>query len=245
VTAPDTERTGQRTAAPNGGVDRAAAVLFDMDGLLIDSEPLWTVAEQELAASLGGQWSQQIKAVVVGTRLEYAVPAILDWYGVANGPAEVAAATTFLLDRMVELFDEALPLSDGAVELVEALRERGVKLGLVSSSYRVLVDAALRDMGDVRFDVTLAGDEVRHGKPDPEPYLTTCLTLGVDPAATVVLEDAPSGVTSGEAAGCVVVAVPSVADIAATPTRPVVTRLADIDPDWLIGLPGLVRSRHG
>jgi HAD superfamily hydrolase (TIGR01509 family) len=213
---------------------RAAAVLFDMDGLLIDSEPLWTVAEIELANQLGGEWSDGIKTAIIGTRLDVAVPKILEWYDVARGESEVAAAMDFLLRRMVELFHDDLPLMPGALELIDGVRALGVRTALVSSSYRVLVDAALDTLGRGRFDLSLAGDEVGHGKPSPEPYLTACERLGIQPAQAVILEDAMSGVTSGEAAGATVVAVPWVAPIEATPTRPVMASLAAIDPLWLV-----------
>jgi HAD superfamily hydrolase (TIGR01509 family) len=219
--------------SPVGG-RRAAAVLFDMDGLLIDSEPLWTVAEIELAHQLGGEWSDGIKTVIIGTRLDVAVPKILEWYDVPRGKSEVDAAMEFLLRRMVELFHDELPLMPGALELVDGVRALGVRTALVSSSYRVLVDAALDTLGRERFDLSLAGDEVRHGKPSPEPYLTACERLAIHPAQAVILEDAMSGVTSGEAAGATVVAVPWVAPIEATPTRPVMASLSAIDPLWLV-----------
>ena len=92
-------------------------------------------------------------------------------------------------------------------------------------------------MGTERFDVAVVGDEITRGKPHPEPYLTACEKLSVDPAACVALEDAVSGVQSAEAAGCVVVAVPSVAPIEARPTRPVFSSLTEIDVDWLLALP--------
>jgi prolyl oligopeptidase len=205
-----------------------------MDGLLIDSEPLWTVAEIELAGSLGGIWSDDLKAAIVGTRLDVAIPRILEWYDVAREPADVTAAMDFLLARMVELFRRELPLMAGAIELIDGVRALGVPTALVSSSYRVLVDAALDTLGRERFDTTLAGDEVGHGKPSPEPYLTACATLGVSPAAVVILEDAMSGVTSGEAAGATVVAVPWAAPIEARRGRPVVASLTEIDPHWLV-----------
>ena len=215
----------------------AQAVLFDMDGLLVDTEPLWTVAEIELARKLGGTWDDVIKAQIVGTRLDVAVPAILRHYDMDPTEDAVSMATGFLLDRMVELFDADLPLHDGAIELIDALRDRDVSTALVSSSFRVLVDAALHRVGGHRFDTTLGGDEVRHGKPHPEPYLTACQTLDADPARCVVLEDAMSGVLSAEAAGCHVVAVPFVAPIEPAPRRHVVASLADIDVDWLLSLP--------
>ena len=210
------------------------AVLFDMDGLLVDSEPLWTVAETELAARLGGVWNDEVKAAVVGHRLDAAIPIILEWYGVPHSPESVDDAWRFLLDRMVELFDTELPLHDGALELIDAVRSRGVATALVSSSYRVLVDAALHRLGAHRFDTTLAGDEVTQGKPAPEPYLTACAQLGVAPARAVVIEDALTGVLAGEAAGCPVVAVPFVAPIESGPARWVVPSLTEIDVDWLL-----------
>jgi HAD superfamily hydrolase (TIGR01509 family) len=215
-------------------VTRVDAVLFDMDGLLIDSEPLWTIAEIELAERLGGTWGDDIKTAIIGTRLDVAVPRILEWYDVARGPAEVSSAMESLLARMVELFHERLPLMPGALALVDAVRHLGVPTALVSSSYRVLMDAALDSLGHDRFDTTLAGDEVTEGKPSPEPYLRACELLGVTPSRCVVLEDAMSGVISGETAGATVVAVPWVAPIETTPRRPVVNSLESIDPLWLV-----------
>jgi HAD superfamily hydrolase (TIGR01509 family) len=221
-------------------VTAAAAVLFDMDGLLVDSEPLWTVAEIELAARLGGTWSPELKAAVVGTRLDASVPVILEWFGVASGPAEIASVSEFLLARMVELFRERLPMMPGALELVDGVRALGVPTALVSSSHRVLVDAALDTMGRKRFDVTVAGDEVTDGKPSPEPYLLACTMLGVDPKRVVILEDSISGVDSGEAAGATVVAVPWAAPIAARPRRPVLASLVGLDPQWVVDQAGLM-----
>ena len=209
-----------RRASPRGEVlqravtvpSRAAAVLFDMDGLLIDSEPLWTIAEIELAESLGGNWGDDIKTAIIGTRLDVAVPTILKWYDVDSGPVESRPnAMAFLLGRMVELFHDRLPLMPGALDLVDGVRALGVPTALVSSSYRALVDAALDSLGRARFDATVAGDEVGEGKPSPEPYLRGCELLGVEPARCVIVEDAMSGIESGEAAGATVVAVPWIA----------------------------------
>jgi beta-phosphoglucomutase-like phosphatase (HAD superfamily) len=146
-----------------------AAVLWDMDGLLVDSEPLWTVAEVELAAHLGGEFTDELKAAIVGTRLEVAVPTILRWYDAEAGPDAVAETSAWLLARMVELFAVDLPLLPGVAGLLGSLRDAGVPQALVSSSYRVLVDAVLAH-GIGPFDVTVAGDEVEQGKPHPEPY---------------------------------------------------------------------------
>jgi HAD superfamily hydrolase (TIGR01509 family) len=205
------------------------AVLWDMDGVVVDSEPLWTVAEVELAAALGGTWSSEIKAAVVGTRLEVAVPTILRFFGAPDTPEQVAETSQWLLARMVELFRQDLPVLPGAADLLTALRDEGVPTALVSSSYRVLVHAVL-DQGVGPFALSIAGNEVLHGKPHPEPYLTAAQRLGVDPERCVVIEDSPSGVAAGEAAGCAVLAVPSVAGIAFAPTprRRVVRSLTDV-----------------
>ena len=199
------------------------AVLWDMDGLLVDTEPVWTVAEEELATELGGVWNAQLKASIVGTRLDVAVPTILEHYGHPTGPDDVARASAWLLGRMVELFDAEPVVLAGVRELLAELRSAGVPVALVSSSYRVLVDAVLRhELGP--FVVTVAGDEVRHGKPHPEPYLTAAGRLGVAPAECVVIEDSVAGVLAGEAADCGVVAVPSVAGVTVLPGARTIVR---------------------
>src|SRR4051794_38178832 len=216
---------------------RLQAVLWDMDGLLVDTEPIWTVAEQELAARLGGTWSDELKARIVGTRLEVSVPTILTWYGVEPTDVAVADTSCWLLERMVQLFSEQIRVLPGVRELLAVLAEQEVPVALVSSSYRVLVDAVLAH-GIGAFAVTVAGDEVRHGKPHPEPYETACRRLGVDPRHCVVIEDSPAGVASGHAAGCAVVAVPSVAGVefGAAPRRLVAASLADVRTEQLRAL---------
>jgi HAD superfamily hydrolase (TIGR01509 family) len=205
-----------------------------MDGLLVDTEPVWTVAEEELAALLGGVWSEQLKATIVGTRLDVAVPAILEHYN--RPPEEVAWASAWLLGRMVELFAAGPALMPGVNALLDALRAAPVPVALVSSSYRVLVDAVLR-AGLGPFDVTVAGDEVEHGKPNPEAYLTAAARLGVDPRDCVVLEDSVAGVLAGEAAGCAVIAVPSVIGVSVVPGPRILVRdsLESVDLPLLQG----------
>jgi HAD superfamily hydrolase (TIGR01509 family) len=213
---------------------RAAAVLFDLDGLLVDSEPVWYAAEAEVVAQLGGEWNHEHQAALVGGTLDAGCRYMLELTG---SDVSVEELRDRLLDRMVTHFRGDLPVHAGALELVDSVRDRGVPTGLVSSSYRLLVDAALDRLGAERFDVTVAGDEVAAGKPQPDPYLLACRELAVAPGRTVVLEDADAGVRSAEAAGCTVVAIPSVRPIVATPTRPVLTSLNQIDPDWLLALP--------
>jgi HAD superfamily hydrolase (TIGR01509 family) len=215
------------------------AVLWDMDGLLVDTEPVWTIAEEELAKRLGGTWSDELKAQIAGTRMDASVPAILQWYGVIPTPELVAETSQWLMERMVVLFATEVRVLPGVRELLAALDEAKVPQALVSSSYRVLVDAVLAH-GFGPFAVTVAGDEVDRGKPSPEPYLTACKRLGVAPRQCVVLEDSAAGVASGRAAGCAVIAVPSVPGVVITPgrRRVVLPSLEQLDVD---GLRRLVR----
>jgi HAD superfamily hydrolase (TIGR01509 family) len=161
--------------------------------------------------------------------MDTAVPAILRWYGLEPTPDLVAEQQQWLLDRVVQLFRSGVPVLPGVGELLAALSAEGLAVALVSSSYRVLVDAVLESVGP--FGVTVAGDEVENGKPHPEPYLTACRRLRVDPARCVVLEDSAAGVASGEAAGCAVVAVPSVRGVsfAPAPRRLVADSLETVD----------------
>jgi HAD superfamily hydrolase (TIGR01509 family) len=206
------------------------AVLWDMDGLLVDTEPVWTVAEIELAERLGGTWSDELKARIAGTRLDVSVPTILQWYGVEATPAVVAETSTWLMNRMLELYRTEVQVLPGVRELLAELAHEEVQQALVSSSYRVLVDAVLSH-GFGPFAVTVAGDEVPNGKPAPDPYQLACGLLGVEPEQCVVLEDSPAGVLSGKAAGCAVVAVPSVPGVVIKPAkrRAVLSSLEQLD----------------
>lgn len=233
--------SGPRTEQVRADTDRAlAAVLFDMDGLLVDSEPVWTVAETELARRLGGEWSSDLKAELIGMPVTTSVPRILQFYGATTeDPEEVQG---WLLARMAELFRGALPLRPGALRLLDDLHTAEVPLALVSSSYRSLVDAALDELGAWRFAVTIAGDEVAHGKPHPEPYRTAADRLGVSPSGCVVFEDSNAGIASAEAAGCLAVGIPDHAAIEPGPVRPVLRSLSDVDLAWLLSLPALLRA---
>ena len=199
-------RRGQRSHEPAP----PAAVLFDLDGLLVDSEPLWTIAEHKVAETLGGAFTPELKERMIGKRLDLAIGVLLD--GLDTPQARAADPHTVgleLMARTAALFAEGVPLQPGAERLLDALAAAHVPLALVSSSYRQLVDAALIGVGAHRFVVSVAGDEVTHGKPNPEPYLTAAKELEVVPARCVVLEDARAGLDSAIAAGCACVYVPT------------------------------------
>lgn len=188
------------------------AVLFDMDGLLVDSEPEWFEVESEVYARLGGKgaWSQEHARSLVGNALEVSAAEMVALAG-AQEAADVVAG--WFVDGMAQRLRRGVAFKPGGVLLLSELAEAGVAVGLVSSSYRRLVDIVVAQLPPGSVRASVAGDEVARGKPHPEGYLTALQVLGARAAATVVLEDSSTGATAGAAAGCVVVVVPDVAPI--------------------------------
>jgi HAD superfamily hydrolase (TIGR01509 family) len=210
------------------------AVLFDMDGLLVDTENAWGVAEREVMAWLGHPaWTAQDAAAMVGGPLAHVAEIMVERSGSDLAPCVVEQR---LVDTMARLLAGGAQHRPGAPELLDDLAAHGVPCALVSSSPRSLVDAVLHDVGGEHFRATIAGDEVPRTKPFPDPYLLACERLGVEPARAVVLEDSPVGVTAAEAAGCVVVAVPFAVPIEPAPRRHVVSSLHELDTGTLIAL---------
>jgi HAD superfamily hydrolase (TIGR01509 family) len=191
------------------------AVLFDMDGTLIDSEGLWLAAEIEVMASLGADWTQADQAHCLGGPLERVADYMIARSGADMTPEEVGTA---LLDGMEHrLRSTPLTWQPGARDLLDEVRSLGIPTALVSASWsrliRAVADHVAEDLGPDVFDVVVAGDDVSRSKPHPEPYLTAARLADVDPARCLVIEDSPTGVASGAAAGCTVVAVPHIATI--------------------------------
>lgn len=209
------------------------AVLFDMDGLLIDSERIWLEVETEVMASLGGAWGPQHQERLVGGPLHGTATYMLELSG---APASVAEVGEWLLDAMAERLRAHVPMLPGAKELLAAVQAQGLPSALVSSTHRRVMEHALDGIGREYFTVTIAGDEVAETKPHPEPYLTAIRRLGVTAGRCVVLEDSPNGVAAAEAAGCTAVAVPSVVPIPAAAGRLVVESLCDLDLKRLAAL---------
>jgi HAD superfamily hydrolase (TIGR01509 family) len=204
------------------------AVLFDMDGLLIDSEPLWLEAETAIMARLGADWTAADQAQLLGGSLVRTVRYLL---GKATRPASPAQVAEWLMTRVTELVrDRGVPLRPGARELLAEVAAASLPYALVTSSERGFMDAVLARTG-LRFDVQVCADDVSVTKPDPEPYLLAAKLLGADPARCVALEDSPNGVASAQAAGCQVIAVPSLIPIEPGPGRTVVGSLADLRAD--------------
>jgi HAD superfamily hydrolase (TIGR01509 family) len=213
------------TMGGNQRMTGADAVLFDMDGLLIDSEPLWLEAETAVMARLGAAWTTADQAQLLGGSLKRTVRYLM---GKATRPASPELVAEWLMSGVCDLVRErGVPLQPGAPELLAEVAAAGLPRALVTSSERRFMDAVL-DRTGLRFDVLVCANDVTMTKPDPEPYLLAAKLLGADPARCVALEDSPNGVTSAEAAGCQVIAVPSLIPIEPGPGRAVVRSLAEL-----------------
>nr|WP_307789008.1 HAD family phosphatase [Glycomyces salinus] len=187
--------------------DFPQAVLFDMDGTLVDSEVIWDIGIEELAVTLGGTLDPDVRARMVGTNEGASVILLLESLGLPleNAPEH----QQWLRTRMRELFAQGVAWKPGARELLLESRAAGLPTALVTSTPRELSDIIINQLGPDNFHLTICGDEVEEKKPHPEPYLTAAAKLGVDITRSVVFEDSLSGVGSALAAGAVTLAVPS------------------------------------
>lgn len=212
-----------------------AAVLFDMDGLLVETEHLWYKAELEVMAELGGDWSPADQEILVGGPLERAVDMMIDRAGGGYDYDDVMKLLLTAMER--RLRSEPVLWRPGAPELLTALEDAGVPLALVSASYRNLVDAVhdalLHELGHELFAVTVAGDDLERTKPFPDPYLHAAAVIGADPRHCVVLEDSHTGSRAGLASGAYVVVVPSLVAVEAEPGLHVMASLTEITPELL------------
>jgi HAD superfamily hydrolase (TIGR01509 family) len=210
------------------------AVMWDMDGTLVDSEKVWAEVQIELLASLGVTWTLEDCMQLVGSDLRDAVKV---WMArIPDGVITDDELAERMFGAVVVALRKEVEFRPGAVELLQALRKAEVPCALVSASYRLMIDAVLTHLPPNPFDVIVAGDEVTHGKPHPEPYLTAAAKLGVDPARCVVIEDSNTGTESGTAAGAYVVAVPQWVTIPEAPRRLVVDSLEPLTPESLSDL---------
>ena len=182
-----------------------SAVFFDMDGLLVDSEPLWLESETEMMAQYGYQWLESDQAACLGGPLDRVGNYMSD---LINGKRDGNSLMLEIIDRMVVKFKGDLPFMPGAVELINDLRTHGVELTLVSASPRSLVDAALSNFKEIPFAKSISSNDVKVSKPDPEGYLLAASSGGHDVTNCLVLEDSLTGVTAAKASGAWVLAVP-------------------------------------
>lgn len=199
------------------------AVLFDMDGTLVDTERLWWEAVEQVAAGLGHPLTGADQPDVLGRPVEYTAR----WLGGITG-TPVAEAAAALHQEFAARVRTGIVPRPGALALLAELVREGVPAALVTASPRAVADTVLAALGASQFAVSVTADDTERTKPAPDPYLAACRALGVDPAACVAVEDTRTGVMSAEAAGCVVLAVPSLAPIDPAPGRTILTSLAGI-----------------
>lgn len=219
--------------------DRAAAgsalqaVLLDMDGTLVDTEGFWWEVEVAVFAELGHQLLEEYREIVVGGPMTRSASFLIKATGAKIALAEL---TALLNTRFAEMIGHGVPMMPGARRLLAELAAHSVPTALVSASHRKIIDRVLPALGPQNFALTVAGDEIERTKPHPDPYLLAAARLGVAPRRCAVIEDTLTGVTAAEAAGCPVVAVPSVAAIPPAAGRTVVGSLEEVDLGFLRSL---------
>ena len=207
-----------------------AAVLWDLDGTLVDTEPLWMAAETALAARHGATWTEEDGLALVGSDLLEAARTIESIIGSGLAPEQI-------VDHLVAELGEAMrrdqPWRPGAVELVRAVADAGIPQALVTMSYREIATPVIEALP---FDAVVTGDAVDHGKPHPEPYLLAARMLGVDPTDCLAVEDSATGAASADSAGGVVLVVPHMVVVPDGPRRRVAPSLAGLGVDDLAAL---------
>jgi HAD superfamily hydrolase (TIGR01509 family) len=213
-----------------------AAVIFDNDGLLLDTESVWTRAEQDLFARRGLDFTAADKRELVGTSAAIAGSLLERRLDEPGRSAELIEELNALVVAELEHGVEAMI---GARELLEVLRERGTPIGLVSNSPLAFVRRSLELAGfEEHFDVVLSAHEVAAPKPAPDPFLEACRRLGVEPGPNVVaLEDSPTGVAAARAAGLTVIGVPSVEGVALEEAHHLAATLRDTIVSDRLALP--------
>ena len=203
------------------------AVVFDMDGVIVDSEQVWDDVREQLAKERGGRWHEGAQAAMMGMSSPEWSAYMHDEIGLRESPEEINAE---VVKRMLERYRERLPLIDGAVEAVRRLAPE-FRLGVASSSNRPLIAAVLEGAGIAElFDAVVSSEEVPRGKPAPDVYLEAIRRLGAEPGHTAAIEDSSNGIRAAHAAGMRVIALPN----PHYPPAPDALALADA----VIGSPG-------
>ena len=217
---------------------RPAAVLWDMDGTIVDTEPYWMRAEIDLVTSHGGAWTEADGMQLVGSGLVQSAR-ILQQAGVDLPVDSIIDALT---DRVMAQIEKEVPWRPGARELIEQLRDAGIPIALVTMSIRRMALQVAAAIGDDVFDVVVAGDDVANPKPHPEPYLRAAELLGVDIADCVALEDSQFGLVSAVSSGAATIGIPLHLTLHEGPTHELWPSLAGRDVDDLSA--ALARHQH-
>ena len=202
------------------------AVFFDMDGLFVDSEPMWLMAETELMASHGYEWTQEDQNYCLGGPLSKVGQYMCDK---VNTNQSAQYFTDEVISLMTKKLSAGAPLMPGALELLNDLKHNDIPTALVSASPRVLVDAVLRSVPDHSFSFSLSADDVVNPKPDPEAYLKAAERFDANIKDCLILEDSPNGVRAATASGAFTIAVPHFVEILPKERLRVINSLQEID----------------
>lgn len=221
------------------------AVLWDMDGTLVDSEKLWDISMHALYARMGGVLSAEVRESTVGGSAMGVMRIVYDDLGLEHDAAAMLESIEWLHVKTGELFAGGLPWQDGAHELLEALLTAGVPMALVTNTRRDLAEQALNSIGRQYFTVSVCGDEVAQGKPAPDIYLRAAALLGLEPSQCLAVEDSVTGTMSAETAGCPVLVVPSDVEVPQSPRRRHVGSLKELGVDDLRGLHAELHTQLG
>jgi HAD superfamily hydrolase (TIGR01509 family) len=205
------------------------AVLFDMDGTLVDSEKLWDISMQELYGRLGGVLTPEVRESTVGGSAESVMATVYADLGLDPDPAAMAESADWLHDRTGELFEAGLPWLPGARELLDALLAEDVPMALVTNTRRGLTEQALKSIGRHYFSASVCGDEVHRAKPAPDIYARAAELLGFTPEQCLAIEDSVTGTAAAEAAGCPVLVVPNDVEVPTSRRRTHLSSLAGVD----------------
>lgn len=211
-----------------------AAVLWDMDGTLVDSEPYWLLSESRLAADYGATWTAENGHELIGKSLYDSSALLRDRLSIRD--LSVEQVIDRLTDDVVAHLRVSLPWRPGALELLMDLKKNGVRTALVTMSMRRMALAVIEQIPFQAFDVVVGGDDVVRGKPHPEPYLKAAEMLGVDPRECIALEDSKTGLASAEAAGTVAVGIPNIVPIPKAPGRIIIPTLSEMNTELLANL---------
>jgi HAD superfamily hydrolase (TIGR01509 family) len=209
------------------------AVLWDMDGTLVDSEKLWTVSLHDTARRLGGELSQKARDAMVGSNMARTLVMMFDDLGLAHDVERMADTERYLSDRTAELFAAGLPWRPGAQEALQLVDAAGWPTALVTNTERSLTESALDSIGRGHFTVTVCGDEVPRGKPDPDPYLRAAELLCLSAGECLAVEDSPTGALAAQRAGAAVLVVPCDVAVPAGPGRVLRASLVGLTVDDL------------
>ncbi len=205
--------------------DFYSAVFFDMDGLFVDSEPQWLLAETELMADYGYEWTSVDQNYCLGGPLTRVGKYMFDKSGNAESPEFF---TRSIIEKMAVKLSAGAPVMPGALDLLEDLYENNIPTALVSASPRVLVDSVLKSVPTHTFSFSLSADDVTNSKPDPEAYLKAADNLKVSIENCLILEDSPTGVKAATSSGAFTIAVPHFIDITQKDRLRVVSSLTEL-----------------